>query len=124
MMDVNKKNTLCVYAHGGICMSTDGMNKPCCSILTPRNNQPPMWNENHGETDWWKSLRNNLANGVNDQRCDKCWDQEAAGMKSMRLGSNWQLENSICDHIFVNIRWMSWALISFAAERIWSLKVI
>ena len=95
MMDVNKKNTLCVYAHGGICMSTDGMNKPCCSILTPRNNQPPMWNENHGETDWWKSLRNNLANGVKDQRCDKCWDQEAAGIRSMRLGSNERLENDL-----------------------------
>ena len=108
MIDANKKNTLCVYAHGGICMSTDGLNKPCCTIFmrsqkeagtSPIRNvtfgDPPMWNENHGETDWWKSLRDNLDNGIKDPRCDKCWDQEAAGIQSMRLGSNERLENDL-----------------------------
>ena len=103
MIDANKKNTQCVYAHGGICISTVGSITPCCTITAyrqepgapPIKNQkyyihgdPPMWNENHGETDWWKSLRDNLDNGIKDPRCNKCWDQEESGIRSMRLGSN------------------------------------
>ena len=92
MIDVNENNTLCAYAHGGICMSTDGNNKPCCSMFV-RGESPPSWSEDHMQTDWWKSLQHNLSNGIKDEKCNKCWDLEKVGNKSMRLSSNQYLQN-------------------------------
>ena len=86
-MDVNESNTLCAFAYGGICMSTDGNNKPCCSMHIQGENPPP-WSADHMKTEWWQDLIHNLENGIKDQRCHRCWDLEKVGNKSMRLSSN------------------------------------
>ena len=83
----SKTNTKCVYAHGAVCVSTDGFVKPCCHLKIGRE-LPPFWNENHIEHPWWKSLLHNLDNGVKDERCQKCWDLEELGNASMRMNTS------------------------------------
>jgi len=97
-MHVNKNNTKCIYAHGGVCISTDGYVKPCCHFKSDFKGigvkKRPHWTKNHRETDEWKSLIDNLDNGIRDERCSKCWDLEDAGNESMRLSSNHDQQNN------------------------------
>ena len=89
MVDYNSSetNTKCVYAHGAVCVSTDGFVKPCCHLKVGEDKQP-FWDENHTEHPWWKSLLHNLDNGIKDERCQKCWDLEELGNPSMRMNTS------------------------------------
>ena len=93
VVDVNESNTLCALAYGGINISTDGSNKPCCSMLHTGNLNPPPWSADHMKTEWWQDLIHNLENGIKDQRCHRCWELEKAGNKSLRLSSNHYLKD-------------------------------
>ena len=91
-MDINENNTNCAFAYGGICMSTNGANKPCCWMWLMNESGNPHWSEDHMETEWWQSLIDNLENGVRDPRCTHCWETEDAGNGSMRLNSKYHLD--------------------------------
>ena len=83
----SKNNTRCVYAHGAVCVSTDGFVKPCCHLKIGKT-KPPYWTQNHREHPWWKSLLHNLDNGIKDERCQKCWDLEDLDNPSMRMNTS------------------------------------
>ena len=98
MITTTKDNTKCIFAHGGMSISTNGYTKPCCQIKKGEG-EKPHWSEDHNESQWWASLRDNLDNGIKDSRCVKCWDLEASGIQSMRLcGNEFQEEDKVNIH--------------------------
>jgi len=69
-------------------MSVSQHVKPCCQLQNQPINgkklkQPSVYDD-WQNTDWWKSLKNNLDNGIKDPRCMKCWQQEDRGLLSAR----------------------------------------
>lgn len=72
-----------------------GRFRPCCQ------NQNSAWQESVTFEQYWNSdalanLRCNLANGVRDNSCKHCWQQEEQGQMSMRQSVN--LSRARADH--------------------------
>ena len=86
-MDV-KKETFCIAPFTHLSTKTDGSIKACCRSLPALANIKKesllqAWNNEE-----MKQLRNDLINGVRNERCDVCWKLEDVGAQSLRMKYN------------------------------------
>ena len=86
-MDV-KKETFCIAPFTHLSTKTDGSIKACCRSLPALANIKKetllqAWNNKE-----MKQLRNDLINGVRNERCDVCWKLEDVGAQSLRMKYN------------------------------------
>lgn len=86
-MDVNKE-TFCIAPFTHLSTKTDGSIKACCRSLPALTNIKKetliqAWNNTE-----MKQLRNDLINGVRNERCDVCWKLEDVGAQSLRMKYN------------------------------------
>ena len=86
-MDV-KKETFCIAPFTHLSTKTDGSIKACCRSLPALANikkETLLQAWNNAEM---KQLRNDLVNGVRNERCDVCWKLEDVGAQSLRMKYN------------------------------------
>ena len=86
-MDV-KKETFCIAPFTHLSTKTDGSIKAFCRSLPALANIKKesllqAWNNEE-----MKQLRNDLINGVRNERCDVCWKLEDVGAQSLRMKYN------------------------------------
>jgi radical SAM protein with 4Fe4S-binding SPASM domain len=86
-MDV-KKETFCIAPFTHLSTKTDGSIKACCRSLPALSNIKKesllqAWNNEE-----MKQLRNDLINGVKNERCNACWKLENVGAQSLRMKYN------------------------------------
>lgn len=90
MINDKNKNTWCVNSHHAIAGSNDGKTKICCMVrdydmdvtlgvepITEHFNRPSF-----------QEIRNDLDNGIRNNSCRLCWQEEDAGRKSKRQRDN------------------------------------
>lgn len=86
VMDKNIPDTFCVLPWVGMNVHIDGGLAPCCyqshNDVTHRFDHYPQW---RGQG--LHSLKQNLSQGLRDDRCSRCWKLEDDGVKSYR--QNW-----------------------------------
>ncbi len=86
--------TICAYPFVHMDIEPDGEIQFCCAVGTGKNldNQGNKFNvTTHSISESWnsdsmKTLRTNLINGVEDPRCNFCWERERNKTKSYRTG--------------------------------------
>jgi len=82
-------NTFCIMPFIHISTTTNGEFRLCCR-------SKKLWNiENIGVKDLWnhskyKTVRNNLTEGVRDTHCQACWKMEDKGITSLRQSQNFE----------------------------------
>jgi hypothetical protein len=82
-------NTFCIMPFIHISTTTNGEFRLCCR-------SKKIWNiENIGVKDLWnhskyKTVRNNLTEGVRDTHCQACWKMEDKGITSLRQSQNFE----------------------------------
>jgi len=87
-----QQDTFCVLPWMHLYIGTDGNVLPCCQ----GNHQHPLGNVEEQSIDSIvkskasNQLRANMVNGVRSKECDRCYQQEDAGLKSPRLEHNAQ----------------------------------
>jgi len=97
MINDNNKKSWCVNAFHAMSANNDGSTKMCCMIKDSYNNLTffpkkliigkTSIRDNFDNT-IAKKIRNNLDNGVRDNACQLCWEEEDGGRKSKRLRDN------------------------------------
>ena len=89
----------CVNAEHGFCTRPTGMVVPCCiskEAIQADDGQPANLSTHDAEAVWnsqyLKTLRSKLNDGVKHANCEQCWSEEAAGYPSKRIRDNarWQ----------------------------------
>lgn len=81
--------TFCIMPFIHISTTTNGEFRLCCR-------SKKLWNiENIGVKDIWnhskyKTVRNNLVEGVRDTHCEACWKMEDKGITSLRQSQNFE----------------------------------
>jgi MoaA/NifB/PqqE/SkfB family radical SAM enzyme len=80
--------TFCIAPFTHLSTKTDGSIKACCRSLPALSNIKnesllQAWNNEE-----MKHLRNNLINGVRNERCNVCWKLEDVGAQSLRMKYN------------------------------------
>lgn len=83
-------NQYCVLAHSGICIEGTGRFKPCCKYESWIDSQNayqtnPEQLINHPV---FLKIRDELSQGIQHKGCQRCWDDESNGLKSLRQSSN------------------------------------
>ena len=93
MSIVPNDQTFCTLPFIHICNRMDGKIKACChaeGVVCDNKGEPLDILKGHTfkdafNSDYMKSLRNNLLNGIKDERCNLCWRLEDLGLQSKRL---------------------------------------
>jgi MoaA/NifB/PqqE/SkfB family radical SAM enzyme len=85
---IKHPETFCVAPFTHLSTKTDGSIKACCRSLPALANIKnktllEAWNNTE-----MKQLRNDLINGVRNERCDVCWKLEDVGAQSLRMKYN------------------------------------
>jgi MoaA/NifB/PqqE/SkfB family radical SAM enzyme len=109
MINDNNKHSWCVNAFHGMSANNDGSTKMCCMIkksynstggitFFPRDKNffigtlPIQDNFNNSQA---QQIRNNLENGIRDDACSNCWEEEDANRKSKRQRDNERYEHEV-----------------------------
>lgn len=104
MLNENNKHSWCVNAEHGMSANNDGSTKMCCMIQDSYNNMlkdnKPMFigvssileNFNNPAS---LAIRQNLQNGIRDNACKWCWQEEDSGRKSKRMRDNERYEHEV-----------------------------
>jgi hypothetical protein len=84
------QDRFCILAHSGLCIESSGRFKPCCNYSTwldsrDAYNTEPSELSRHPE---FKLIRRQLSQGLAHKGCQRCWDDEANGLTSLRQSSN------------------------------------
>jgi len=96
MINEFNKNSWCVNAYHSMSANNDGSSKVCCMIKAHYNflsnseryyvgELPILENFNNPISE---RIRKNLGNGIRDDACKLCWEEEDAGRKSKRQRDN------------------------------------
>lgn len=97
MINDQNKDSWCVNAFHGMSANNDGSTKMCCMIQTSYNNlsfAPKQMFigvksiEENFNNSIANTIRNNLDNGIRDNACKLCWEEEDGGRRSKRLRDN------------------------------------
>lgn len=88
-MDI-KKDTFCVAPFTHLSTKTDGSIKACCRSLPAISNIKNQSLLQAWNNDEMKQLRNDLINGIKNERCNACWELEDIGANSLRTKWNHQ----------------------------------
>lgn len=90
-----KSNLYCVWADKGLALHNSGRTLLCCHSRTylKDNNGNDIYLNKNTLGDAWQSqtrkqIQINLENGIRDQNCNACWDEEDAGRESRRTVNN------------------------------------
>lgn len=95
----NQQDTFCVLPWMHLYIGTDGNVLPCCN----GNHQHPLGNIEEQSIDSivksnaFNQLRANMINSVRSKECDRCYQQEDAGLQSSRV-----VQNAKWAHIKIN----------------------
>lgn len=77
--------TQCPFPFRGVMVKTDGNLTTCCyGKSIPGLHRTTHTIEQAFNSEQFQSIRNNLANGIKDRNCQKCWDLEEQGIESLR----------------------------------------
>lgn len=107
-LEITKAETWCVNAEHAMSANNDGSTKMCCMIRQSYNNIVGSSSDYFIGTKSIKenfdnllavNIRENLRNGIRDNACDYCWQEEDAGRKSKRQRDN--------DRYFHEVKWQS-----------------
>lgn len=105
MINEQNKHSWCVNAFHGMSGNNDGSTKMCCMISDEysrmavkdpgiRTNAPVKLYlgessiKDNFDNFYAKQIRTNLENGIRDNACSKCWQEEDGGRKSKRMRDN------------------------------------
>lgn len=98
MVNEQNKHSWCVNAFHGMSANNDGSTKMCCMIKKNYNSldigETPIYfiGENNISKNFnnpiAEKIRNNLQNGIRDEACSLCWEEEDGGRKSKRMRDN------------------------------------
>ncbi len=92
-MSNSRTTHLCYYAFSSLMMKADGAYSPCCKYAHDITQNGKTLNaSDHNLEDAWnadslKALRSEFLEGKKPAGCRICWEEEAAGVQSMRLDS-------------------------------------
>lgn len=77
--------TTCPFPFRSVMVKTDGQLVTCCygENIQGLHRSTHTIEQAFNSTEF-QSIRNNLANGIKDNHCKKCWDLEDAGVESLR----------------------------------------
>ena len=75
-------DTICMIPWEAMAVNMESNIRPCCRF----NNKFAVPPEDYEES--FKQLRIDMLNGKKDPRCTKCWEEEDAGVPSMRTRAN------------------------------------
>lgn len=92
MLNENNKHSWCVNAFHGMSGNNDGTTKLCC-MYKPNHKDPSMVLgdqsiDAHFNNKVFQIVRQDLENGIRNERCNYCWNEEDAGRKSKRMRDN------------------------------------
>ena len=77
--------TLCPFPFRGVMVKSDGNLTTCCYGQTiPGLHRTTHTIQQAFNSTQFQTIRDNLANGIKDSNCQKCWDLEAQGVESLR----------------------------------------
>jgi MoaA/NifB/PqqE/SkfB family radical SAM enzyme len=95
------KKLWCPLAFNGIVVKTDGRYRSCCaSSKDAVNNGQQITRQTHNvdqafTSDFFKGIRLNLENGIKDDNCNRCWEEEDLGIQSYRLKQIDKFKNNL-----------------------------
>tara|TARA_R110000787_G_scaffold6310_4_gene22278 strand:- start:17110 stop:18342 length:1233 start_codon:yes stop_codon:yes gene_type:complete len=81
-LDKDSCGTVCMIPWEGMAVTMRNEIRPCCRFPGKAAVAPELYEEA------FKGLRQNMLAGVRDERCRKCWEEEDAGIPSMRTRAN------------------------------------
>lgn len=97
-MSLTEQNssTWCINAEHNLCVSNDGSTKMCCMIKDSYNglSKSSDWSlkthsvEENFNNPMARRIRENLNNGIRDEACELCWQEEDSGRHSKRVRDN------------------------------------
>jgi len=94
---IPNKNTFCIAPFKHASINNTGKLKICC-------NSSETATVDYSESDSWfnsstlNNLRKNLISGIKDKICQKCWDMERKGHKSLRQDYNRHIGKILAKH--------------------------
>jgi hypothetical protein len=105
MNEVKSLSTFCALAFGGLCLEAGGRSKPCCKYSKWDNslNATQVSLTELLRSPQQEELRRDLLEGIKHQGCQRCWDDEKNGIKSLRQQSNEKF-NSFIDPDDLKVR--------------------
>ena len=74
----SSSDTICMIPWEAMAVNMENKIRPCCRFKVKHSVAPKDYEEA------FKQLRIDMLNGKKDPRCKKCWQEEAAGVPSMR----------------------------------------
>ena len=103
--DLPKNNKVCILAWKGLHIDTLGYYYPCCiafDIEARKKYQKASSTniekdslDNIRNNDYWKTLRQDMINGVENSICTNCWKTERLDEKSLRMILNKNLKDDL-----------------------------
>lgn len=110
----------CKFLQHGLAISYDNIAKPCCSFKYDPKNSASAYDTDlatYHSTDYIKSLRTQLENGVWPTECSSCKVKEQLGKSSMREMGNRSYENYADTDITLEVR--PGNVCNFACQTCW-----
>ena len=110
----------CKFLQHGLAISYDNIAKPCCSFKYDPKNSASAYDTDlatYHSTDYIKSLRTQLENGVWPTECSSCKVKEQPGKSSMREMGNRSYENYADTDITLEVR--PGNVCNFACQTCW-----
>jgi len=110
----------CKFLQHGLAISYDNIAKPCCSFKYDPKNSVSAYDTDlatYHSTDYVKSLRTQLENGVWPSECRSCKVKEQQGKSSMREMGNRSYENYADTDITLEVR--PGNVCNFACQTCW-----
>jgi organic radical activating enzyme len=110
----------CKFLQHGLAISYDNITKPCCSFKYDPKNSVSAYDTDlatYHSTDYVKSLRTQLENGVWPSECRSCKVKEQQGKSSMREMGNRSYENYADTDITLEVR--PGNVCNFACQTCW-----
>lgn len=110
----------CKFLQHGLAISYDNITKPCCSFQYDQKKSFSAYDTDlatYHESDYVKSLRTQLANGVWPTECSSCKFKEQDGMSSMREMGNEAYKDYNATDIQLEIR--PGNVCNFACQTCW-----
>ena len=102
-------NSFCVMPWTNLSTDVNGSLRPCCKFAQPNlNNEFQLPNMKDGRIDvLWNSqgfqdLRQAFLDGKKPKECHQCWDEESAGIRSMRQDFSSNIDISNIEFLPVN----------------------
>jgi MoaA/NifB/PqqE/SkfB family radical SAM enzyme len=92
MLNEKNKHSWCVNAFHGMSGNNDGTTKLCCMYNADRTDPRLVLGEEtldeHFNNKVFQIVREDLDAGIQNSRCNYCWNEESAGRKSKRMRDN------------------------------------